>query len=173
MRRINAIGIDVSKCKSMITILGSPLFPDVSPSFSGVFSDFTSFSGRAHRFLGVVPELLLLPVFTSFFWSSSPFSGVVKETPDFSSASPDFPEALPRFPGAAWKLLIFSVFISFFRSFFHFLEFPKKHQTFPKFSPFFRCFFWIPSDPPPDFPDPLCIVRCFPGRFALTVVWLS
>ena len=46
---------------------GSPRFFGVSPSFSGVFSDFTNFSGRAPHFLGVVPELLLLPVFTGFF----------------------------------------------------------------------------------------------------------
>ena len=46
---------------------GSPLFSGFSPSFSGVFSDFTSFPGRAPHFLGVVSKLLLLPVFTSFF----------------------------------------------------------------------------------------------------------
>ena len=98
--RLNIIN---SKCITEGGVLppsevGSPRFSGVSPSFSGVFSDFTNFSGRAPHFLGVVPELLLLPVFTSFFCSSSPFSGVGKETPDFSLASPDFPEALPVFP---------------------------------------------------------------------------
>ena len=96
----------------------------------------------------------------------------------------------PRFPGAAKKLLPFLVFTSFFRSFFLFLEFSKNHQIFPKFSSFFRCspafsgallFFPVFLLDPIRFSSGLpwiirklsrfsLRVRCFHGRFALTVV---
>ena len=105
----------------------------------------------------------------------------------------------PPFFGAAKKHLPFLVFTSFFQSFFLFLVFSKNHQIFPKFSPFFRCcqsssFFrcspdfsgvllFFPVfllDPIRFFSEPPWIirklsrfslrVRCFHGRFALTVV---
>ena len=118
-----------------------------------------SFSGRAPHFLGVVPQLLLLPVFTGFFWSSSSFSGVVKETPDFSLASPDFPEALHLFSvllkssSLFWCSPAFSGALLFFPVFF------ESHPIFLGF---------IESSE--NFSDSHRFVRCFPGRFALSVV---
>ena len=147
---------------------GSPRFSGVSPSFSGVFFDFTSFPGRAPHFLGVVPELLLLPVFTSFFGSSSPFSGVVKETPDFSLASPDFPEALHLFSVLLKSTSLFWCSPAFFKAF-SFSWYFRKITRFFRCSPAFsRCFFWIPSDFSPSLPgssenflDSLCVFDAF------------
>lgn len=165
---IFAFHLEVAGAAIATALSGSPLFPGVSPSFSGVFSDFTSFSGRAPHFLGVVPELLLLPVFTSFFGSSSPFSGVVKETPDFSLASPDFPEALHLFSVLLKSTSLFWCSPAFFKAF-SFSWYFRKITRFFRCSPAFsRCFFWIPSDFSPSLPgssenflDSLCVFDAF------------
>ena len=83
----------------------------------------------------------------------------------------------PPFFGAAKKHLPFLVFTSFFQSFFLFLVFSKNHQIFPVFPGFFPVFL---LDPIRFFSEPPWIirklsrfslrVRCFHGRFALTVV---
>ena len=55
-----------------------------SPLFSGVSFNSTNFSQRTSCFSGVTQNLLLFPVYTSFFRSSPYFHGVSNENTSFS-----------------------------------------------------------------------------------------
>ncbi len=73
--------------EATIKNIGSPLFSGASPSFPGVSFNSTNFSQRTSCFSGVTQNLLLFPVYTSFFRSSPYFHGVSNESTRFSSSS--------------------------------------------------------------------------------------
>ena len=110
---------------------------------TGFFFSFTRLSGSSPRFPGATKKPLSFLVFTSFFEVFS-FLWNFRKITRFSRSSPLFSGVAkaPRFSGV--------------------------HRLFPELSSFSRCFFWIPSDFSPslpgsseNFPDSLCVVRCF------------
>ena len=125
-------------CIDTILRRGSPVFPGVSPSFSGVFFQFhqlfwesSTFSWcctRAPSSSGVHQFFLEFFFFfrcwkrnTGFFFSFTRLSG----------ALPVFPVPL-KSPSLFWCSPAFLKFFPFYGIF-------EKSQIFPKFSPFFRC----------------------------------